>query len=259
VGPRAGLVAVAKRIPQPQFRAEVKNECSFTSIPSSGTALPLPYSSVTSRLAFSRRIPLFRAPCTLSWCGDVSCYTYTKTLSVTVHNNRGNYVNEIRDCSYVHTVLEDEWQDSCCCCGSLAPLACSDSELSSETMDPSYISVELLQGGSDHLKVSAYTEWHNTDKSHISMPGFESMIPVFERSETIRILDYAATGTGFNLLNLLNLKSLRNLQANLRGRGGRRDPDLGRLKHWHPEFESHSTCVCSRFPCCVANPLSKVS
>jgi len=56
-----------------------------------------------------------------------------------------------------------------------------------------------LDGGSARRKATTYTGQHNTEKrGHTSMPraGFEPMIPIFERSKTVRASDRAASGTG---------------------------------------------------------------
>jgi hypothetical protein len=57
-----------------------------------------------------------------------------------------------------------------------------------------------LHGGSVHRKASTYIGQRNTEnRGHASLPpaGFEPTIPVFERSKTMRALDFAATGAGF--------------------------------------------------------------
>jgi hypothetical protein len=59
-----------------------------------------------------------------------------------------------------------------------------------------------MDGGSARRKATTYTGHHNTEKrGHTSMlrAGFEHMIPVFERSKTVRALDRAAIGTGCQL------------------------------------------------------------
>jgi hypothetical protein len=48
-------------------------------------------------------------------------------------------------------------------------------------------------------KASTYTGQHNTEKrgpTIMTRAGLEPTIPVFERSNTLRALDCAATGTG---------------------------------------------------------------
>jgi hypothetical protein len=60
--------------------------------------------------------------------------------------------------------------------------------------------LDSLDGGSARRKASTYTGQHNTEKyGNTSMPraGFETTIPVFERSKTVHALDSAATGTSF--------------------------------------------------------------
>jgi len=62
--------------------------------------------------------------------------------------------------------------------------------------------VGILGRGSAGHKASTYTRQHNTEeRGHTYMPrvGFESMIPVFERSKTVRASDRSATGTGISM------------------------------------------------------------
>jgi len=58
-----------------------------------------------------------------------------------------------------------------------------------------------LDAGSAHRKVCTYSGQQNTEKRrHTSMPPtrFEPMIPLFERSESVRALDCVVTGMDIN-------------------------------------------------------------
>jgi hypothetical protein len=56
-----------------------------------------------------------------------------------------------------------------------------------------------MDGRSAHRKACTYTGQNNTEgRGYTSMPrvGFEPTMSVFERSKTIRVLDWVTTGTG---------------------------------------------------------------
>jgi hypothetical protein len=78
-------------------------------------------------------------------------------------------------------------------------MACPESKLSSENINSFYIVLLYpLNVRSVHRKASVYTDI-TTQKKHVhtSMPRaeFEPTIPVFERSNTVCVLDHAATWT----------------------------------------------------------------
>jgi hypothetical protein len=77
----------------------------------------------------------------------------------------------------------------------LGPLACSDSELTSETVNPFRHSLDV---GSVHYKASIQNSTTQKDADiYIYMPlaGLEHTISVSERLKTVRALDRAATST----------------------------------------------------------------
>jgi hypothetical protein len=80
-------------------------------------------------------------------------------------------------------------------------MACSDLEFNfSEFMNLFRHLVGLLGWGTSSAQgLYLHTGQHNTEKrGHTSMPlaRFEPTIPVFERLQTVRSLDCAATGIG---------------------------------------------------------------
>jgi hypothetical protein len=84
----------------------------------------------------------------------------------------------------------------------LAPVACSDSQLTSETVNPFRHSVRLLgRGAGSPQGLCLHRTKQHKKGGHISMPGtgFKPMVQMFERSKVIRALDGATTGAGFCL------------------------------------------------------------
>jgi len=83
----------------------------------------------------------------------------------------------------------------------LGPLACSDSELTSELRILLNVLVGLLVRG---IGPSQDLSWHRTAQyrknEHTAMPRteFEPAVPLLKRSKIIHTLYRAATGTGIN-------------------------------------------------------------
>jgi hypothetical protein len=99
----------------------------------------------------------------------------------------------------------------CCSFDGLGPLVCSNSELTSETMNSfRHFGRTPWAGGSVYHKACTYTAQLNTEqRGHrsITRAGFEPTTAVLLLSKTTRALDCSATGIGAVMCVLIEIQS----------------------------------------------------